>query len=338
MKYIRLTVLVIGILVCTTPLFAATLGYKLCDWDGNQIPGAPGIQFNLIYDDASGQYVPLTQANQADLTTDPWVYSPQCLLIEYTTTTADNFSWGLRLYTDNEKDIGQVYPRTLDLGLDKKLGSPGAGPDITAYPYVAGVWQTGDDSITFAALIEQATKDVPEYRAEVAWQIYPDPVGGSPGSIPGSVIGGPIQIAKNMMYGWNVGVDPEEFNDPFKGTTWVYSNDWAPCIDMSNRLPGTVSGVTGVSAIEDIFWVKGDYTSGIKPDILISGYVTDSYLAQYPVISGTYENPGFKRGDGSVAVYFAACFGNYNDKTEEYDGTLPPGLYQTKFYLMMFTE
>lgn len=126
---------------------------------------------------------------------NPWVHSPQFMRIKYSSTQN---TWGIRLYTDNNTDIGGIKPKILkaDPGPDGKLG-------------------TTDDiilSTSYGGLINPATKGNPYMRAMQAWQVFKDPVYQ------------PDPIDKDFFGEWNVGGN--------------WTDDWAYVIDKSDYADG----------------------------------------------------------------------------------------------------
>lgn len=192
MKFLKIAVIFIFfyIISANDAMAAGSLSAQILNWDGT--PASGGVQFS---------------SSQATVK-NPWVRSPQYLRVIY---SCDRETWGLRIVTDNEKDIGQVYPKPTDPGADKKYE--------TSYTYVNGQWLTGDDSVSFGGLIDLKTKNNPNYRAPFAWQAFSAPVSN------------PYLIYKDTSGKWNVG---GEWND-----------DWAYMVDKSD-IWDNVKAVGGV--------------------------------------------------------------------------------------------
>jgi hypothetical protein len=256
---------------------AEILSISALNWDGT--PALNGIQFTA-----------------GDATIDaPWVHSPQYVRVIY---SSDEAIWGVRLVTNNEGAFGQVYPKPINKGLDNQWEWEKTG--LTAYQYVNGIWQTGDDSVSFAGLIDNATKGNPSFRAKLAWQVYANPVPS------------PSPIFKNWQGVWNVGGN--------------WNDDWAYVIDRSDKW-------NGQSSVDGVFEPN---TWNAKYDMVAVGTPLTNNLTQHPVVSGSKANPDPKYGDGDIAIYFAGCFGLMQDNA--YIGLLPAGSYTTALYVQLIHE
>jgi len=268
--------LLLGVL----PLFAGpnqeTLSVFLYNWDGTP---ANSLQFPV-----------------EDATVDePWVYSPQYIRIIH---SSDETIWGVRIVTKNNITFGQVYPKPISKGPDnqwewEKLGE-------SSYPYVNGNWQTGDDSVSFAGLIDNATKLDPNKRASLAWQVFVNPVSS------------PDPIYKNWQGVWNVGGN--------------WNDDWVYVVDKNDKWNG-VDSVNGV--FEPGTW-------NAKYDMIAVGTPLSNNLTQHPVVAGSQASPDPKYGDGDIAVYLAACFGVMNGNS--CTGLLPAGQYSAVLYVELVHE
>lgn len=281
MRHIASFILILIMVTYGTALFAGpnpeALNVSILNWDG--IP-AGGIQF------------PNPQGATID---EPWILSPQYLRVTY---SSDETVWGLRIITNNEINIGQVYPKPLNKGPDnqwewKKLG-------LTSYQYVGGQWQTGDDCVSFNGLIDPATKGNPNYRVDLAWQVFRDPVPE------------PDPIYKDWQGVWNVGGN--------------WNDDWAYVVDKSNRW-------NGQPVLGGVFY-PGTWNQ--KYEMIVTGNPVVNYLAQHPVVSGSKENPDPKLGDCDIAVYLGACFVIMENGV--FTSVLPAGNYGTVIYLELIHE
>lgn len=250
-----LTILLIFIVFYAVPVFAGPdpeiLSVEILNWNGTPAPG--GVQF--------------PDADSATID-EPWVHSPQYIRVIY---DSDEAMWGIRIVTDNNTDIGQVYPKPQNKGPDNQWHWVVLG--VAGYPYAGGVWQTGDDSVSFGGLIDPGTKDDPSHRADIAWQVYTNPVVE------------PDPIYKNWAGVWNVSGN--------------WNADWAYVVDKSNRWNGVLS-VGGI-------FHPGTWNA--KYEMVVTGNPLISYLALHPVVSGSMANPDPKIGDGNIALYIAANFG-----------------------------
>lgn len=259
-------------------LYAAsgTLSIQILNWDGTP---AGGLQF----------------PNPGNATTsDPWVRSTQYIRVQYSSTYAE---WGIRVVTDNEIDIGQVYPKPLKDGEGPDKQWEWVKQNKDKYQYVGGKWQTGDDGVSFGGLIGPK-KDNPNYRAALAWQVFKDPVSQ------------PDSIYKDIFNKWNIGGN--------------WNDDWAYIADKSDKWDGQPT-------ITDIY---DPGTWNPRYEMVVTGDLVVNFLTQHPVVSGSKSNPDPKPGDGDIAVYMAACFGfGLDETTGNYTGILPKGTYQTKIYL-----
>lgn len=251
------TIFLVFIVFCAVPLFAGPdpeiLSVEVLNWDGTPSPG--GLQFTGV-DDATAEA--------------PWVHSPQYIRLIY---DSDEALWGIRIVTDNDTDIGEVYPDPQNQGTDGEWEWT-LHPDWGGrYRYEAGEWQTGDDSVSIGGLIDPSTKENPNYRADLAWQVYNDPVAE------------PDPIYQNWAGVWNVGGN--------------WNDDWAYVVDKSNMWYGTPS-------VGGIFYPG---TWNAKYEMVATGNPLIGYLAQHPVVSGSRSSPDPKIGDGDIAIYIAANFG-----------------------------
>lgn len=276
----KILILSIGILILAVSLFAGpnqeVLNVSILNWDGTP---AGSLQF---------------PAQNATIN-EPWVHSPQYLRVTY---SSDENIWGIRIVTNNNVDIGQVYPKPIGPGPDNQWEWEKLG--LSGYQYVGGVWQTGDDSVSFGGLIHPGTKANPNYRADLAWQVYKDPVPS------------PDPIYKNWQGVWNVGGN--------------WNDDWAYITDKSDKWNGQLV-IGGV-------YYPGTWDA--KYEMVVTGNPVVNYLAQHPVVSGSKENPDPKLGDCDIAIYLAACFGISQNGT--FIGILPAGNYQTRIYLELIHE
>lgn len=246
-----------------------------------------------------------------DVTTEnPWIISSQHLYVVYSCIES---VWGIRIVTDNEADIGRVYPKPLNEGPDNTWEWDIHPEWDGRYMYsTRRGWLTGDDSVSFQGLIDPETKDNPLLRADLAWQVYP----ANPPSEP-------IPMERSPD-GWNVGGD--------------WDDDWVYIIDKGNRWNGRLS-------VGDIFDVE---TWNPKYEIVLTGNEENSYLTQHPPMP---DNDGDGERDSrwvpdpeddevyEIIIYIGACFGVPSDEEEgEFDGILPAGNYTSKIYLELLHE
>lgn len=291
MKTILGLILTLLFIICSFCLTAGpqleTLSVSILNWNGTP---AAGIIFP-----------------GGDATVEePWVHSPQFLRVVFST---DELSWGVRIVTFNEVNIGEVYPKPLNKGPDNQWEWEKLG--LTGYQYVGGQWQTGDDSVSFEGLIDPATKDNPDFRAALAWQVFKDPVPE------------PDAIYKHPLFGWNVGSNPVNWNG-----TWIYPREWANIVDGSNKW-------NGESVLGGVFYPPPAPQYSLKYEIVANGNSNIiSFLAQYPPMQLT--NPDPRSGDCDIAVYFAACFGIMENG--QFVGLLPAGNYKTFLYVQLIHE
>ena len=282
MDFLRVFLIITAILCVSCNVMAASsMSVQILNWDGTL--ATSGLQFSDV-----GKVT----------TNDPWVRSNQYLRIQYNIDSKWNI-WGIRIVTDNENNIKQVYPKPTAPGPDKKYEN--------SYKYVGGQWQIGDDSVSFGGFIDPKSKNNPNYRAALAWQVFKDPVAA------------PDPIYKDFLGIWNVG---GEWND-----------DWAYMADKSDKY-WDVTKSQSVNSVGGIFY-SGTWNQ--KYEMIITGDQYVSFLTQHPVVAGSKTNPDPKPGDGDIAVYIAACFGIMDDKGD-YTGILPKGTYGTTIYLELVYE
>lgn len=262
---------------------------------------------------------------QEEATIDnPWVHSSQYIRVEY---SSDEAVWGIRIVTDNERDIGQVYPKPQNKGvLPDDPSDPDSDPEPDPfweweihpewggrYRYEGGQWLTGNDSVSFGGLINPTTKNNPDARADLAWQVFADPVPA------------PDPIYRDWRGVWNVSGD--------------WNADWAYVVDKSNRWYGARSiplpdenGVFYYPDLEAVRYELAAYGSPIP------------FLAQHPVVGGSRDWPDPKPvderdepvGDNDFAIYIAACFGISRDGN--FVRILPAGNYRTRIYLELIHD
>jgi len=304
---------IVFLLMNTGLVFAGTyvLNVSLKNWDGTPASN-------------------LTFPGAGNVTTDnPWIRSPQYLRVIYSSTET---TWGIRIVTDNEGNIGQVYPKPLNKGPDNQWEWDNNHPDWGGkYKYENGQWQTGDDSISFSGLLDSATKNNPNYRPALAWQVFAQPV-----VEPDSIYKIPFTNV------WNVGGD--------------WNDDWVYLVDKSNKW-------NGEDVIGGVFYPPPPVYS-LKTEIVANGSGQLGWLAQHPVVGGSPDHPDPKYGDGwdtngdgkineqddndvnddgkvecDMAIYIAACFGVPSDTQEGvFTATMPAGNYSSVIYLELIHE
>lgn len=300
MKFLIKFILIIVISFYAVSIFAGpepdTISASLYTWDD----GTPDDPYDTP---ADGLRFP--GANSAT-TDNPWVHSPQFIRVIFST---DEDLWGIRIFTKNEENIRQVYPKPLREGPDGRWEWERLG--LTSYQYVGGVWQTGDDSVSFGGLTDPATKSNPNYRADLAWQVFKDP---QPA---------PLAIYKHELWGWNVGSNPVW--EDYLG--WIYPREWAYVVDKDNKW-------NGESVLGGIFYPPPPEYS-LKYEIISNGVSNLlHFLAQYPPMQLT--NPDSREGDCDIAIYIAACFGISENGV--FIGTLPAGNYSTVLYIQLIAN
>lgn len=299
--------IVVNIIFFSIPLIAEdVLSVSLYTWDD----ATPDVPFDTP---AVGLQFPGAKDATVE---EPWQHSPQFIRLIY---SSDAAFWGIRIVTNNEVNIGQVYPRPQYKGPDGKWEfDPNLHPDWGGkYKYENGQWLTGDDSVSFGGLIDPATKSNPELRADLAWQVFKDPELGQPDPIWYNQFGG--------WYGyWNVGSNPIKY----KGV-WKYPYDWAYIVDKSNKWNGE-SSIPGPD--EDSIYYTGTWAA--RYEMVVTGNPVTNYLTQYPPMQQT--NPDIRLGDCDVVVYIAACFGVMQNG--EFVDTIPKGNYQTIIYFELVHE
>lgn len=256
---------------------ASSVDVQVLNWDGTP---AGGLQF--------------PDAQNATIA-EPWLHSPQYLRVIY---NSDEMMWGVRIVTDNETNIGQVYPKPLNPGPPDEDGVSRWEWErlgLSGYQYIDGVWQTGNDNVSFGGLINPATKDNPNLRASLAWQVFnePDPEG-------------PDEIFKNWEGVWNVGGN--------------WNDGWAYVVDKSDKSNGEL-------VVGGIYYPN---SWSAKYEMVVVGDQSISYLATHPYIGDS------RLGDGDIAVYIAACFGVMENG--DYTSILPRGDYGTVLYLELVYE
>lgn len=223
-----------------------------------------------------------------------WVVSGQYIRVSYSSTEVQ---WAIRIVTKNSINIGGVYPKPLGPGPDGLWEWEKQG--VNSYQYVNGVWQTGDDLVSYCGLINSTTKNDPNSRAPLAWQVfryndpyYPD---------------GKLHIPPLIP------VPPSTvLNDNTVGGGPI--DDWAYMGDVSDT--GYV-----LDPLNDYYWVA--YGSG--------GF---SLLAQHPVVYKDADGDALpKPGGGDIIVYIGARFGKKAPDGVTDVGLLPIGQYGTRIYL-----
>lgn len=286
-----------------TSLFAGPLPEDLdvnvLNWDGT--PASNSLEFINIQEEATIE--------------NPWVWSRQYISVEY---SSDEAVWGIRIVTDNNNDVdmgGPVYPKPLNIGTDRDPVTPGVQNEwewerlgLTRYQYAGGEWQTGDDSVSFGGLINPTTKNNPDARADLAWEVFADPVPA------------PNPVYKDWRGNWNVSGE--------------WNADWAYVVDRSNKWNGARSvplpDANGVFYYPDIEAVRYELAAWGSPV---------PFLAQHPVVSGSREWPDPKyleEGDRNFAIYIAACFGI--SRSGNFVRLLPAGNYRTRIYLELIHD
>jgi hypothetical protein len=228
-----------------------------------------------------------------------WIVSPQHIHITY---ESHETTWAMRIITKNNLLIGGIYPKPLGTGPDLlwewvKLGNP-------AYQSIGGVWQTGDDIVSYGGLICESSKSDPNARAPLAWQVfrhndpyYPDLVEHVPPLVPCP----PATVLNDA----NAGGGPID--------AWAYMGDVGDT--------GYVSDPTN-----DYYWVA--YGSG--------GF---SLLAQHPVVYTDASGDALpKPGGGEIIVHLGARFGLKGNDGVTDIGVLPAGNYNALIYLELFHE
>lgn len=295
MRYLIIFLSIFGFVL---PVLAAeTVDVSVFNWNGT--PAARGIEF------------PTAGATVGN----PWVRSPQYLRVEYSCDTED--IWGIRIITRNKSAgaFAGMAPKILGIGSGAD-GVRGTADD-TWRPGPDGVWGTADDvwgygtdgipgtnddtvHTSFGGLIDSATKNNPDYRADIAWQIFRDPVPE------------PDEIYRNWRGVWNVGGN--------------WNDDWAYVVDWDNWW-------NGQRAVGGIFYPG---TWDARYEMAITGNAVVNYLAQHPVVSGSKSRPDPKPGDGDVAIYLAACFGIAQNG--QFISLLAAGDYYTVLYVELIAN
>lgn len=273
MKNILFKIIVCTCLLCTIPASAVyVLDVTTENQDGTPVPRLefPGIDGLVV----GGNL---------------WIASPQFIHVRY---GSHEVHWSIRLVTKNNEDIGRVYPKPLDPGPDEAWEWVRQG--FSSYQYVGGVWDTGDDIVTYGGLINTATRNDPNSRAPLAWQVfrYGDPYNPPP---MGMVINPPTAINDDAVGGGPI-------------------DEWSFMGDAGDR--GYV-----LDSVNDYFWVA--YGSGIF-----------SLLAQHPVVYRNPRGEARpKPGEGNMGIYVGARFGKRAPDGVTDVGILPAGDYNTVIYL-----
>lgn len=277
---------------------------------------------------------------------DPWVHSPQFIRVIY---SSDAPIWGIRIYTDNNTDIGGVAPKVYGIGPgpDKVPGTNDdtwkAGPD-GIFGTKDDIWGSGPDgkpgtdddtlSVSYAGMINTSTKNNPNSRMKLAWQVWQDPV-----LEPDPIYKIPFTNKWNVGGNWN--------------------DDWAYVIDKSDRWEGkSVMGGVYYPDPEPDPDPNTQQTWDKKYEIVVAGDPFINYLADHPAI-GPKDHPDPKIGNGwdengdgvinnlddndinndgineyDLAIYIATCFAVPSEQKEgEFDGVVPLGNYSAKIYI-----
>lgn len=314
----RYLIIFLSILIFVLPAFAGpqpeTLSVSVLNWNGT--PAVNGIQF------------PVTEATLED----PWVRSHQYLYVTY---NSDEDVWGIRIVTKNRGVFVGMAPKILGIGsgADNIRGTA----DDTWRPGPDGIWDTADDvwgygsdgipgtnddtvCTSFGGLIDPATKNNPNYRADLAWQVYKDPVYPSePHAI--------YYASWGSWYGyWNVGSNPVFYSGAYR-----YPYQWAYVVDSNNYWNGTLA----ISNNYVCYDPQPPVAWNARYEMIVIGSPLTKDLTQYPPARQT--NPPRRPGDCDIAVYLAACFGIM----ENYQCTslLPAGSYSASLYIeLIVTE
>lgn len=326
MKNIWIWFLVVIISFITVPVYAAAtyiLEAGVLEWDGTGVP-------NNVTFPGAGKVT----------ASEPWIRSPQCVRVMYSST---EISWGIRIVTDNQMNFGAIYPRPLNAGPDGQWEWEKQGNDKYKFDDVAKEWLTGDDSVSFAGLIDPSYTDYPQYRPALAWQVFSQPVAE------------PDNIYKHPIYGWwNVGTNPKEIFG-----TWMYPFDWGYVTDLGDKW-------NGETITDGVFYPSPPYPEwSLRYEIVANGTSELGWLAQYP--PNQMSNPDPKLGDGwdvngdglinelddndvnndghvelDMWIYLAACFavpaGEDSNGVPVYGSPVPAGNYGTKVYIELIHE
>lgn len=239
-----------------------------------------------------------------------WIVSPQYLRVRY---GSHETNWYVRVITKNHLVVDGIYPKPLAVGPDRQWEWIRLG--IASYQNVGGVYQTGDDIVSYGGLINPATKDNPNARASLAWQVFrfSDPYNPPP---PGHIV-----TPHTTLNDGTVGGGPID--------------DWAYIGDV--RDTGYVSDPT-----HEYFWVA--YGSG--------GF---ALLSQHPVVYWQDNNhDGIPDRDASgspialpkpggvgiceMVIYFGARFGLKAADGVTDIAVLPAGNYISRIYLELIHE
>lgn len=269
-----------------------------------------------------------------------WIASPQYIRVRYSSAETN---WAIRVITDNNGDIGGVYPKPLEPGADgqwewERLRNPGYSMDRS------GNWQIGDDVVTFSGLINSSTKQDPNQRAPLAWQVfrYNDPY------YEGSFLDERIRPTE--------GNDPSNPNDDPNDLPSPPPTDLRDGERITYTSPGgvrTTINYVGGGSVDDWVYVA---------DVSDTGYVANpvhsyfwvaygsggfSFLAQHPVVYWRDRDnngvPDFNRdgrpiaqpkpGGGDCIIYVGARFGRRHPDGTSDVNVLSPGDYETMIYL-----
>jgi hypothetical protein len=195
---------------------------------------AAGVQFDLAA---------VTPAN-------PWTVAKQYLKIQYNCNLAN---WAIRILSDN---------KTAYAGMAGKPTAPG----------VDGVYGTADDILSYAGLIDSATKANPENRASLAWQVYAN----KPAPYVASLV-------DNDLKGLTAAGAPTD--------AYNWNSKWAYVADKSDT--GYAAGVNNNT---------GYFMIGV-------GGPTGLGLSFHPATGANPTQPTGVNGDGDIVVPLAARFG-----------------------------
>lgn len=240
---------------------------------------------------------------------NPWVVADQYVRIIY---SCNYPSWGIRVVTDNEINIGGIEPKW-DKGKDGGWGKVNFDDDgngiIDDWPE-HGTPGT-DDNAYYGGLINMDKKNNSTIKADLAWQIYPNFLGN--GVIP------------NAPDKDDAGVKPVNPEDGWK-TNWAYivdrSNTGYTSQIITDYIEKEVNGEIQILAVYNY-------------NIAIFGGGAKNGLAQHPPNG---EPPSEKSGDGDVAMYICSRFCSKDyladpNNPNGVDFVLPKGNYKTTIYI-----
>lgn len=234
----------------------------------------------------------LTFADEAPAVGQPWprwVHADQYAVI---LARSNYLTWGVLISTDNlnaSSGFSNVFPNPTAIGLD---GAWGAGVTDPA-------WY--DNAVSYGGLLNPTTCDAdPNDRATLAWCVYSTTH--APASLPtltDSSLLGRVASGSTMVY---------------SSTAIPWNSDWAAVVDQSNRLAGTITGVTGIS-VDLVVDPDNDYNT-VSYYTIMQGGTSAAGLNYVPAFySGTTLQSKLPAmgGAGNAfytgAVYFGAKLG-----------------------------